>query len=241
MNAQELRAAEEALYDEWKRLGSWTHKNFVRDGVVNPEVYLSIVKPEPRVLFLLREANWPEDGMNHDMRPYLADGAAVRGVDGSLQKVWRNWQVIARWAKLLRTSDHITWAQIDDEALSVRFRKTELERVAVVNLKKEGGVAAVNWQTLDRYVKACGHLVRRQIDLYRPDIILCGGVASLSEKYVFPHTDREPHRWTSNEVYWFRLTTWPCVVVNVDHFSARRSHEAMFTNLQAAWDEIKRT
>jgi hypothetical protein len=83
--------------------------------------------------------------------------------------------------------------------------------------------------------------VRRQIELYKPDVIVCNGTSWLLEKYILPHTMRNARRWTENGVQWFTLSSWPCVVIEMPHFTARKAHKDLYEKPVNAWNEIRET
>lgn len=223
MNAEELRRREDELFAEWRALSKPEHSMFIADGVVHPDTYLGM---KPKVMFLAREPHWEKRGANDDLRPYLS-----KGVD------WHNWQVIARWTRMLTTAEHVPWTDVDDEV--AKGKKEELQKIAFVNIKKQGGSSKVKWEELVTYTEACSSLVRRQIELYRPDVIVCNGTIWLLERFILPHTMREARRWTKNDVVWFPLKDWPCAVIEMPHFTARKAHKEMYERLVNAWNEIR--
>ena len=224
MNAEELRRREDELFAEWKTVPGVEHSMFIKDGVVDPDTYLEM---KPKVMFLAREPHWEKPGVYDDMRRYLNEG-----VD------WPRWHVIARWTRALTTSEHVPWTDVDDEA-NRDFKNKELRKIAFVNIKKQGGGASVKREELIAYTKACGDLVKRQIEMYKPDVIVCTGTIWLLERFILPHTVREARRWTENDVVWFPLKDWPCAVIEMLHFTARKAHKEMYERLVNAWDEIR--
>jgi len=227
LSPDELRQSEELLFSEWRATKEITHENFVADGVVHPETY---IKTTPRLLFLAREAHWEDEGMHHDMRKYLAEGVN-----------WRSWQVIARWTRAITTTEDVPWEDVDDEAMEQNFKRDEFRKVAFVNIKKQGGSSSVNWNKLIAYTKACAHFVRRQIELYNPNVIICNGTIWLLERFILPHTIRDSRRWSDNDVVWFPLRDRPCVVIETPHFTARKAHREMYERLVTAYEEIRQS
>jgi len=229
VNPEELRRSEELLFSEWKATKEIVHKNSIADGVVHAETYINTT---PRLLFLAREAHWEDEG-DHDIRGYLAKGAP--GV------TFRNWQVIARWTRAITTAEDVPWEDVDDEARGQDFKKEEFRKIAFVNIKKQGGSSSVNWNELVTYTKVCAQLVRRQIELYNPNIIVCNGTIWLLERFILPHTMRDSRRWSDNDVVWFPLKDRPCIVIEMPHFAARKAHKEMYERLVTAYEEIRQS
>jgi len=238
MTYEELNARETELFMEWKSCREYPHKGFVADGIVD---YVSYNATQPKLLFLLREPNCEGDAqsLDDDLRPGLREGGVT--LNGERQPIgkWRSFQVIARWTyAITNAGKEIPWSDIDNEANELIFRRENLRKVAIVNMKKNGGKSACNWGELARYCAACGKYVRRQIELYQPRLVVCNGTGGLAEKYVFSHVEREAPRWTKNDIRWFPLRTWPCAVVDMWHFGARMSHQDLHDSLVNAWREI---
>lgn len=225
MDADEIRQMEDVLLQEWRNSAEYAHTKFIAYGVIHPATY---VITSPKVLFLAREANWQDEVSYKDMRSYL-----VEGVD------WRNWQVIARWTKALTADHDVVWQDVDDEAKALSFKRDELRKVAFVNIKKQGGRASVDWKELITYAKSYASYILRQIEICKPNVIVCNGTMWMLERFVIPYTMREAPRWTQNDVRWFPLSAWPCVVIDMPHFTARKDHRELYERLVLAWNEIR--
>ncbi len=102
------------LFTKWK--SEYSFNAFIRDGIVDPAHY-----DRPHILFILRDMNCRhERDLCADLR---RDGSG-----------WRTWNNIGRWTKALLDGDgEYPWD------MSSPSRAAQLRRVAVMNLKKEGG------------------------------------------------------------------------------------------------------
>ena len=112
---------------------------------------------EPHILFILREMNCSvENDLRKDLRNH-----------GSGGKTWAN---VGRWVKaLLDQADEYPYDMSPD------IRKEQLSRVAVINLKKEGGASRADGCKIVDYAKEQRDMIIDQINLCNPHIIICCG------------------------------------------------------------------
>lgn len=157
------------LFAKWKATHNFNA--FIRDGIVDPEHYET-----PHVLFVLRDMNCQSE---HDLCADLRrDGSG-----------WKTWNNIGRWTKALLDGD-----EEYPQDMSMMSRVEQLKRVAVMNLKKEGGVSRTAGNELLEAVQAQHDLIYEEICLCDPNIIICCGLpmkgcpsnAHLLWRYVFP-------------------------------------------------------
>ncbi len=157
------------LFAQWKA----THNldAFIRDGIVDPEHYET-----PHILFVLRDMNCQSE---HNLCEDLA-------YDGS---GWKTWNNIGRWTKALLDGD-----EKYPQDMSTAKRVEQLKRIAVMNLKKEGGVSRTVGNELLEAVQTQRDLIYKEICLCAPSIIICCGLtvsgitgnATLLKEYVLP-------------------------------------------------------
>lgn len=159
----------DALFTKWK--GKYNFNAFIRDGIVDPEHY-----DNPHILFVLRDMNCQhERDLCADLR---RDGSG-----------WKTWNNIGRWTKALLDS-----SEEYPQDMSTAKRVEQLKRIAVMNLKKEGGVSRTAGNELLEAVQAQHDLIYEEICLCDPSIIICGGLtasgitgnATLLKDYVLP-------------------------------------------------------
>lgn len=159
----------ELLFKNWKS----THNinAFIKDGIVDPNNYES-----PHILFVLRDMNCT----------YERDLCADLRNDGS---GWKTWNNVGRWAKAL-----LDGIEEYPKDMSVPKRVAQLKRVAVMNLKKEGGTSRTAGDKLLKAVQTQHDMIYEEICLCNPNIIICCGLpmkrclsnADLLWHYVFP-------------------------------------------------------
>lgn len=158
-----------ALFAKWKATHNFNA--FIRDGIVDPEHYET-----PHILFVLRDMNCQSE---HDLCADLRrDGSG-----------WKTWNNIGRWTKALLDGD-----EEYPQDMSMMSRVEQLKRVAVMNLKKEGGVSRIAGNELLEAVHAQHEMIYEELCLCDPSIIICCGLASsgitgnatLLKEYVLP-------------------------------------------------------
>ena len=159
----------EKLFADWKN----THNinAFIKDGIVDPQSY-----EKPHVLFVLRDMNCTDEkNLCDDLR---RDGSG-----------WKTWNNVGRWTKALLDGD-----ETYPKDMSTANRVSQLRRIAVMNLKKEGGVSRASGEKLWEAVKTQKEWIFDEICLCDPDIIICCGLpldgcpgnADLLWRHVFP-------------------------------------------------------
>ena len=222
----------DALFDQWQQ--KYSFSAFVKDGIVDVENY-----EKPHVLFILRDMNCPvPNDLRKDLRTF-----------GSGSKTWCN---VGRW----------TCALLDENEpypynMSSSQRTEQLRRIAVMNLKKEGGAARADGKTLVSYAEEQKEMILRQIELCDPDIIICCGQsmadapgnAVILEKTVFGinanwdkiHSCKLPRDWW---YFYARINGKEVPVVSFCHpqvtnLCGKRGHEDLFKPLYEDMQTIR--
>ena len=178
-----IEEKENALFDEWKQ--KYTGRGFVRDGVVSEKDHLA---SDLKICFVLKQANDP-DGGEWDLRGLLRAGG-----------VWQTWNNVARWVKGIRDRHgDLAWA--DYEQVDEAFRQEQLRSICAVNLVKEPGEGSTPPGSLDVRVNEDKKFLKRQFDIYKPDLTVCCGTSDLFAAIV----GAEATDWqsTSRGVWWF--------------------------------------
>ena len=179
------------LFQRWK--SEFDFEAFISDGIVDESRYEA-----PHVLFVLRDMNCKEErDLCNDLR---TDGSG-----------WKTWNNVARWIIALLDGNKEYPSEITKEK-----RVVQLKRIAVMNLKKEGGGSRTDGSELLDAVQTQKAFILDEIKLCNPEIIICGGLsasgikgnATLLKEYVFTETSE----WNSikssffDKVWWYYYT-----------------------------------
>jgi hypothetical protein len=144
----------ENLFNRWK--SKYQFNAFIKDGIVDFEQYRDSV----RVLFVLRDMNCNSE---RDLCADLRENGSG----------WKTWNNVARWTKALLDGD-----KTYDTNMSRDQRIEQLKRIAVLNLKKEGGGNRTNGAELLDVVKTQKDFIYEELSLCDPDVIVCCGLTS---------------------------------------------------------------
>lgn len=148
------------LFDTWeKRHLDAGYKRFIRDGIVNEE-WWSQEQSVPKICFFLKEARTEqEQGYNlvQDLYNY---------------EPWKLWQRVAVWTQAIQLAFSGERAYDEDK---IRMKAHEaVKQTAVVNVKKSNGLAESQGDDLWQYVRDDKDLLKKELELINPDIIVCG-------------------------------------------------------------------
>lgn len=204
---------ENALFNVWKN----TIEGFIPDGIVNEKSYLA---SSPKVLYLLKEVN---GGENWSLKDYL--------IAGGRPQTWDN---IARWQYGIQHLDNdIEWKELDN--CSSDWRKENLESICVVNIKKQSGSYECNYNTLIDAAIRNRDFLKRQIDMYHPDIVICCGTSNIYFEYIYeiPNPD-----WKMSKRGIWYVKENNRIVVSYLHPTARIKDALLYYGLIDAIKEI---
>ena len=207
---------EEELFREWEK----SRPCFVRDGAVSERDYL---KSCPKIVFILKEANNP--GFN-DLRKFWRDGGR-----------WQTWDNVARWVHGIRNlPSECDWSFYEN--IDERFRREELGRIVVMNLKKSPGGSSTRNAELKRVARDDAECIQKQFTIYDPDITICGGADTTGELFRKVVHPKMSWKQTTGGVCWYRRDTHKCVVA-FTHPAARVRKAHLLGALLDAIKEIK--
>ena len=149
-----IKQEENLLFEEWKKKQGYC--SFISDGVFDEEEWK---KQEYKILFVLKEANWKNGNM--DLCKYLLSEPKA--------SYWKTWNNIARWTKAILVGGEYP------ERVTPKDKTYWLRKIAAMNLKKIGGGSVAQDNIIFDYAKSDRVFIKRQIELYKPDIIICCG------------------------------------------------------------------
>jgi hypothetical protein len=156
----------EELLREWEQLERHRGNCFIRDGVIDlAQWHLA----KRKVLFLFREA-------------YQSDPASG-GYDlcRLIREVWKGpkgnmWWTVTNWAYMAQHGSPTCIPGFSDLPARKK-RKEALLATAVVNVKKSKGKKSSNLLDILEYAKKDRDLIRQQVAVIEPDMVICGGIS----------------------------------------------------------------
>lgn len=165
------------IFKEWKE----RKLLFCEDGIVDEDGYN---EADIKILFVLKDVNNPIvnsveedekslDGINIDMRRIMRE---------KNEKDKGTWKTLLEWLKALLKVDFIP-----------------VNQLAFINLKKDEGQGSVSASTVRQYAKRDADLIRKQIEIISPDlVIVCGSDAfeSLAQDVYNLDKNHEYHKIT---------------------------------------------
>jgi hypothetical protein len=204
------------LFDEWRKV----RKGFVADGLVDENVYSN---SKHRTVFVLKEVNSPGDE-NWD----LAAESLKYGAQGG------TWSNVARWVHGIRhLPEDIDWVE-KYESTSKEFRANELRYASYINLKKSPGKGSSNISKLDRIAHEDSEFILKQIRLYDPQLVVCGGTGDILYELL---NMKNSWKQTRRGVYFFMMDG-RIPVIGMPHPAARINANFMHYVLIDAVREI---
>jgi hypothetical protein len=212
-----LKNKEQELLNEWKKI----RNNFISDGIVNIENY---EKSKIKVLYILKEVN---GGSNWDLRNFLDK-------DGGRYQTWSN---IARWQYGIENyKDSDIWDKI--EKIDGKFRKRQLKNISVINLKKESGKATSNMNEIWEYAWNDRDFLKKQISIYKPNIIVCCGTGEIVKKYKLVEDEFIENWAKSNSGLNYYITNSKQMIISHCHPQKRDKNRVKFETLIKTVKEI---
>lgn len=163
-----------ALLEKWRRRHEAKgYTDFIYDGIINPNIDEWFNQKE-RVLFILKE------GYNKEKPGHPT--SLVKALRDPKQRVSRIWKNVCRWYYCLT---QITSQDIPsfEECMYSADNCTNVERCAIINIKKSDGKSESDSDNLKAFVKDDNDLIKQQIELINPTIIICGYTFHLLKDY----------------------------------------------------------
>ena len=205
---------EEEFLDEWAK----ELPGFIKDGVVNPQEYFSV---KYKILFLLKEVN---GGKDWDLRDYL--------MEGGRKQTWDNG---SRWVEGILNLDRETpWQDIDE--VDEEYRKKWLNKIAAVNVKKVSGGHTSDMKEIYRFARENAERLCRQINMYEPDIVICGGTEGCYFDEIVEYDD--PKWEMTSRGIWYVVEPSKRIVISYLHPEARVKDCLLYYGLIDAVREI---
>lgn len=210
-------------------------KNYVADGIIDEMEWRKV---SPRILFVMKEPNDPDNFDDCDLRKILRDGA-LGGLSGEKRfELNTTWPLVARWARGI-LDGFLPWMApgIQEDFLNHEVRAPWLRKIAVINLKKSGGSGTTEKGSLRERTNKYRKALRAQIREIDPDIIICAGTGTEFWNILYAG-ELDENRQASNGVYFDQHKVERWSVVSYYHPQARMPHNFLYTMLVDALKEI---
>lgn len=159
----DIKAKEKEIFDKLRKIDP----SIVEDGIVSEEEYLD---SKYKILYIMKEVN---GGAGWNLKSFLYDGGRSQTCDN-----------VARWTEgLLNINQEYNWSYLEEN--NENRRKYYLKKIGVINLKKTSGGYTSNYKEISMAAFENRNLIKTQVDLYNPDIIICCGTADDFVKNYF--------------------------------------------------------
>jgi len=198
------------LFKKWPKEG--IHK-FERDGIVDEPEWN---RQEIKMLYVLKEAHDPpvigKPFEEIDKREFYYNGA----FDG--ENVYFNtFRLLSKWSYGI-CNNFCSWHDIE----KIDFNTCDsmapwLRKAAIINIKKHGGHSSSEYPIIRQYADDHRDLIKKQIELIEPDIIVGGGknfVAPIIIHHIFNPIEFKKLECKTNLNVWehrnlgWRLIDW---------------------------------
>ncbi|MDU4209903.1 MAG: hypothetical protein E6Z20_07125 [Finegoldia magna] len=159
----DIKEKEKDIFDKLRKIDP----SIVEDGIVNEEEYLD---SKYKIVYIMKEVN---GGSGWNLKDFLSEGGRSQ-----------TWDNVARWTEgLLNLNQEYDWAYLEKN--NEKRRKDFLKKIGVINLKKTPGHHTSEYKKISMAAFENRNLIKKQVDLYNPDIIICCGTADDFVKNYF--------------------------------------------------------
>jgi hypothetical protein len=243
----DLRSREEAIFRSLERAPN--DRTFLgrlyRDGIPTPALYFAQRIP---VLFVFREPNMRGGAYAHDMRdevsdPYFRPLASDGSREDRSMKCWWNWKA-GMFA-------HAVAAALDEERWTTAFARFNtggwnhdvVNRFAYIQIKKVGGGGTSNRYEICAHAEKYKTVLKQQVDLYRPLLVLgCGVGPDSPARLLAAHMLVDGREATTRETkatWWeFSPRARPRAMVQLWHPARRRSKAELYQDVWSSVNEV---
>lgn len=146
----------EHLFKEWEQHNKEYKKSYVKDGIIDEETW---DKTTPKILFVTKEPNHGNHPQATDLRQVWREG------EHNYMFAWR----IAEWSFGIYHEFKKPFSELYKNHSSYL---TYLQKIAVINIKKDAGGSSVAASTITTTFKNDKEFIWKQINIINPDIII---------------------------------------------------------------------
>jgi|SRR3712207_1640187 len=213
VESEKLKLEENKLFSKWKE----KYDIFVPDGMVDSVSYISSWL---KITFILKEVNAKD---SFELMDFLRQGA-----------VGSTWNNIARWSAGILFNKQYN----EVEELNGVSRKKYLEPISVINLKKTPGGANSDYREIEEFAKSDRVFINQQLEIYKPDIIICCGTGNTFLNQVL---DKGNRKWIKESKDLWYIWDGGRLIISTWHPQQRskgRSKEYLFEQIPMTINKI---
>jgi hypothetical protein len=232
LSPEQLRRRENQIFVQLERDHECRGRLY-RDGVPSPDIYC---RQPLRILFAFREPNMKNEPYALDMRKEVSDPALRplrngRRIPHSPTCWWNAKAGLfahAVAAVIDGESEGAAYERFDDLVKHGRWNHGVLNRFAYMQIKKIGGGGTSRTAEIERFAKKHFLVLRKQVDLYRPHVVIgCGtwggSPARLLKTLVLRGGEEHKTKKTGAAYWHYGANEFPRVLIEQYHPSARKS------------------
>lgn len=210
--------AMDALFEEWRTQLSGTSDHFVKDGIISAEDW---AQAETKILFILKETN--------DYKGNIAQLIRAAATSRPKSKLWDRptFHNIGRWAHGLMNASNYDVPYIDAH----KARKRALLSCAFINIKKTSG-GRVATSAVELNAQMYSGLLRKQIEIIGPSIVVFGGTYQMMKEHVIPELTR-----VGNRIHKFG----DIVCINANHPACTKKRSEMYAQVVGSYRKFLET
>lgn len=198
------------LYLEFKAECKTNGKTFIKDGIVDEDEF---EKQNPKLLFIGKEANY--DNPNESEYNYRSE---LRS-----QVKHRYNHRIAEWSYGIQND----FPPFDQIYCQQSEEKKAIKKVAVIEINKTGGRGKSDKQLLSEGFNKTVHLVKKEIEIIKPDIIISGLYDKSLLLTLFPNINLKSSGYYIQVAKYYNFK-----VINFYHPSSQSVPAALYSFLQ---------
>jgi len=242
------------VLDEWEKESQLKgYKGFCRDGLMYKGDIWNIFSEKEQKEFWGRNRGNEDELWKNSRKKIMF---LMKDTNGNPNQDYREW--LGRQNKTIITHKFFKnialWLlglnSMQDDGKYIPFEKANVPEIfskafdempfAIINTKKESGGSQISDNSLWNYCLQFGGLLKKQVEVLQPDIIVCGGgsysiVLRIAEKIIYPELNFEKiNSW----IYYNKNKD--IILINSYHPSARISYEKSYNGMMNSFSEFIR-
>ena len=165
------------LFNRWRSKENHKGANFVEDGIIDPKRWN---KSKRKILFIFKEAYMaPDKKFTNLCELFFENDILDIPLADSHYKMWWTAALWAYGIKYFEKGKILRIQPFDGDIDANAKVKEALLSCAVIDIKKSGGTSISNNNDLKKYASEDLDLIREEIELVKPNLIICGNTWNL--------------------------------------------------------------